>query len=76
MSERPRNCPVYNECTITRVLQPFYSSIYFTYGLSNGDTCPLFAVPPLDDVTWTSDTESPSDEDREGLTWTSIIAGA
>jgi hypothetical protein len=41
MSELPPNYPIYTECTVTWVLQSFYTFIYFTRGQSDGNTCPL-----------------------------------
>jgi hypothetical protein len=76
MFERPPNCPVYTECIITGVLQLFYTSVYFTQGLSDSDTCHVFAGPPPDDVTWTSGPGSPSDEDHEDPIWTSVVTAA
>jgi hypothetical protein len=45
MSKRPPNHPVHTERTIMRALQSFYIFIYFTQGLSDGDTCPLLGRP-------------------------------
>jgi hypothetical protein len=72
----PPNLPVYTECIIKGVLWSFYTSVYFTWGLSDGDTCPIFSGPPSIDISWTFGTGLPFDEDREGLTWTSVDAAA
>jgi hypothetical protein len=63
-------------CTIIGALQSFYTSVYFTRGLSDYDMCPLFSGPPSIGITWTFGTGSPTDEDHEGSTWTSIDAVA
>jgi hypothetical protein len=39
MSEQPPNCSIYNECTVTRVLQLFHTSKHFILGLLDYDTC-------------------------------------
>jgi hypothetical protein len=50
MSEHPLNCPVYTECIVTRVLQSFYTSNYFTWDQLEGDTCSFFTGAPPDDT--------------------------
>jgi hypothetical protein len=37
----PPNCPIYIECKVMRVLQPFYTFNYFTQNLSDGNACPF-----------------------------------
>jgi hypothetical protein len=67
MSEWPPNCPVYTEYIVIRALQSFHTFIYFTRGISNGDTCPLLSQPWSDDVTWTFGMEFPFDKDHGGF---------
>jgi hypothetical protein len=45
MSKHPPNHPILAEHIVMRVLQSFYILIYFTSGLSDGDTCPLLGGP-------------------------------
>jgi hypothetical protein len=49
-----------------RALQLFYTFIYFTCGLSDGDACPLLGGPSLNVVTWAFGTGSLPDEDDGG----------
>jgi hypothetical protein len=67
MSEQSPNYPVYIECNVTRMLQSFYTPIYFTHSLSGGDTCSLLSQPPSNDIAWTVDIYLPTDKDCKRL---------
>jgi hypothetical protein len=62
----PPNHPIHTKRTVMSALQSFYTFIYFTCGLSDGDVCPLLGGPSSNIVTWVFSIGWLPDKDNRG----------
>jgi hypothetical protein len=53
MSERPTNCLIYTEYTVTWALQSFRTFNYFVLSLLHGNVCPPRSMPSSDNAVQT-----------------------